>query len=108
VSVLRVGCGATLRVEDNGPGIPSGTVEAIRRGYETSMRHADGLGLWLVRWVVDRSVADLAFESSEGGQVVQIRFERVEEAPGVARSAADQKPSRRPERPAADGGGRDD
>jgi len=48
------------------------------------------LGLWLVRWVVDRSDADLAFESAPDGQVVRIRFERVEETvdvpPAVDRS----------------------
>ncbi|PAU85403.1 histidine kinase [Halorubrum salipaludis] len=83
VSVRRVGGGAALRVADDGPGIPDETVETIRRGYETSMRHTDGLGLWLVQWVVDRSDADLAFESTGAGQVVRLRFERVEGTEGV-------------------------
>ncbi len=90
VSIRRDDAGVTLRVVDDGPGIPEETVETIRRGYETSMRHTDGLGLWLVRWVVDRSDADLAFESAPDGQVVRIRFERVEETvdvpPAVDRS----------------------
>lgn len=83
VSVRRVGDDAALRVEDDGPGIPDETIATLRRGYETSMRHTDGLGLWLVQWVVDRSEADLAFESTAEGQVVAIRFERIEETAGV-------------------------
>lgn len=83
VSIRRVDDDVALRVADDGPGIPEETVETIRRGYETSIRHTDGLGLWLVQWVVDRSDADLAFESSEEGQVVRIRFERVEETAGI-------------------------
>ncbi|QAU13017.1 HAMP domain-containing histidine kinase [Halorubrum sp. BOL3-1] len=76
MSVRRDGDSATVRVADDGPGIPPGTVDAIRRGYETSMRHADGLGLWLVRWVVDRSAGALEFDADCDGQVVRIRFER--------------------------------
>ncbi|KDS90990.1 histidine kinase [Halorubrum saccharovorum] len=86
VSVRRDGDAAALRVDDDGPGIHGDTVETIRRGYETSMRHTDGLGLWLVQWVVDRSDADLAFESTADGQAVVIRFERVEETAGVPAS----------------------
>ncbi|WP_123619867.1 ATP-binding protein [Halorubrum sp. CSM-61] len=86
VSVRRVDGGAALRVEDDGPGIPEETVETLRRGYETSMRHTDGLGLWLAQWVADRSDADLAFESTAEGQVVAIRFERVEGTEGVPAS----------------------
>ena len=88
VSIRRLGGGVALSVADDGPGIPEETVETIRRGYETSMRHTDGLGLWLVQWVVDRSDAALAFESSDRGQVVRIRFDRVEETEGVAPRSA--------------------
>ncbi|WP_144924832.1 sensor histidine kinase [Halorubrum salsamenti] len=86
VSVRRVGDDAALRVADDGPGIPEETVETLRRGYETSMRHTDGLGLWLAQWVADRSDADLAFASTAEGQVVAVRFERVEETEGVPAS----------------------
>ncbi|ELZ51089.1 histidine kinase [Halorubrum coriense DSM 10284] len=92
-SIRRIGDGVALRVADDGPGIPAETVETIQRGYETSMRHTDGLGLWLVQWVVDRSDAHLDFESSGEGQVVQIRFERFEETAGVPTSATASGPS---------------
>ncbi|VTT87095.1 diguanylate cyclase/phosphodiesterase (GGDEF & EAL domains) with PAS/PAC sensor(s) [Halorubrum sp. DM2] len=104
VSVRRDGDGATLRVDDDGPGIPPETVEAIQRGYETSMRHADGLGLWLVRWVVDRSVADLGFDADGDGQTVTIRFERVETADGEPSPAASGDPNDLPDADATGGG----
>ncbi|MFW5917363.1 MAG: ATP-binding protein [Halorubrum sp.] len=84
-ALVRTDGDVALRIADDGPGIPDETVETIRRGYETSMRHADGLGLWLVRWVVDRSDAHLSFDSTESGQVVRIRFETVESVEGVPR-----------------------
>jgi len=40
-----------------------------------------------VQWVADRSDADLAFESTAEGQVVAVRFERVEETRGVPAGA---------------------
>jgi signal transduction histidine kinase len=83
VTVRRVDDDVALRVADDGPGVPEETVETLRRGYETSMLHTDGLGLWLVQWVADRSDAALAFESTAEGQRVAVRFERVEEAAGV-------------------------
>jgi sensor histidine kinase regulating citrate/malate metabolism len=89
-------------VADDGPGIPEETAETIRRGYETSMRHTDGPGLWPVQWVVDRSDAALGFESSDEGQVVRIRFDRVEETEGVAPRSAGERASRSADPPAAD------
>lgn len=82
VSVRRAGGGVALRVADDGPGIPEETVETLRRGYETSTRHTDGLGLCLAQWIADRSDADLAFESTAEGQLVTLRFERVVETEG--------------------------
>ena len=41
-----------VTVADDGPGIPENTVEVLARGEETQLTHGDGLGLWLVYWVV--------------------------------------------------------
>jgi PAS domain S-box-containing protein len=41
-----------VRIRDNGPGIPSRLVEVFREGQETPLNHGDGLGLWIVHWVV--------------------------------------------------------
>ncbi|GAA0209247.1 histidine kinase N-terminal 7TM domain-containing protein [Halobaculum roseum] len=50
-----------LRIADDGPGIPAEDREAVESGHETQLRHASGLGLWLVRWIVDGVDGELTF-----------------------------------------------
>lgn len=52
---------AELRIADDGPGIPAEDREAVESGQETQLRHASGLGLWLVRWIVDGVDGELSF-----------------------------------------------
>jgi signal transduction histidine kinase len=62
-----------IRIEDNGPGIPESERRAIRRGRETELAHASGLGLWFVRWVMELSDGELAIHDGEtGGTVVEM------------------------------------
>lgn len=44
---------AVIKVADNGPDIPKSLWEIIKLGEETSLRHAEGIGLWLVYWSID-------------------------------------------------------
>jgi signal transduction histidine kinase len=48
----------TLVVSDNGPGIPEQEIAALEGERETSLEHGSGIGLWLVKWIVDRSNAE--------------------------------------------------
>lgn len=41
-----------VTVRDNGPGIPSNERRVLREGEESPLLHGNGLGLWLVNWVV--------------------------------------------------------
>ncbi|WP_348608382.1 histidine kinase N-terminal 7TM domain-containing protein [Halobaculum rarum] len=50
-----------IRIADDGPGIPAEDREAVESGHETQLRHASGLGLWLVRWIVDGVDGELSF-----------------------------------------------
>lgn len=43
-----------IEIEDNGPGIPEREIQVLRKG-ETSLDHADRLGLWLIYWVVSKA-----------------------------------------------------
>ncbi|WP_435068103.1 histidine kinase N-terminal 7TM domain-containing protein [Haloplanus sp. C73] len=43
----------TVRVVDDGPGIPEAERAAIEAGAETDLQHGSGLGLWVVHWAVD-------------------------------------------------------
>lgn len=63
-------------VADDGPGIPEAEISVIEQGRETALDHASGLGLWLVRRVIDQSDGDLAFETGDGTRVT-ITLERV-------------------------------
>ncbi|SEW34817.1 PAS domain S-box protein [Halobacterium jilantaiense] len=42
----------TVTIRDNGPGIPEQERAVLREGEETPLLHGNGLGLWLVNWVV--------------------------------------------------------
>jgi len=69
----------TVRVFDNGPGIPDHEREAVLEGDETPLRHGTGLGLWLVRWAVIRLGGELDISDNEPrGTVVSLRLPRAE------------------------------
>ncbi|MFC5277746.1 PAS domain-containing protein [Halorubrum rubrum] len=53
-----------VEIEDDGPGIPDHETHVLRLG-ETSLKHADRLGLWLMYWVVSKAGGD--FSVSTGG-----------------------------------------
>ncbi|AQL43373.1 hypothetical protein BV210_12030 [Halorientalis sp. IM1011] len=66
---------ATLRVADNGPGIPYKELEVLERREETQLEHGSSIGLWLVDWIVDLSGGDIAFENTDRGCTVTIELD---------------------------------
>ncbi|QZX98647.1 histidine kinase N-terminal 7TM domain-containing protein [Halobaculum rubrum] len=87
-----------LRIADDGPGIPAEDREAVESGHETQLRHASGLGLWLVRWIVDGVDGELSFVDGEEataepiddvGTVVVLRL-RAADAESVPTGSIDQ------------------
>lgn len=67
--------GTVFRLEDNGPGIPDDEVRIRDLDTESQLEHSLGFGLWLVRWVVTASNAELSFETDGGrGTTVRIHF----------------------------------
>ncbi len=42
-----------IRVADNGSGIPPHERDVFEQREETKLRHSNGLGLWLVHWIVE-------------------------------------------------------
>lgn len=65
-----------LTVADNGPGIPKTEQEIITGEAElTPLKHGSGLGLWLVRWLLDRYGGTLSIETPpDGGTIVSVMF----------------------------------
>lgn len=77
-----------LSVADDGPGIPERVRKVVLSGEETPLEHLDGLGLWLVRWVVRNSAGNLDIrEHDSAGTVVSIRLST--ELPAIADGGED-------------------
>jgi len=63
----------TIRVADNGPGIPDIEQSVIAAGRETQLEHGSGVGLWLVHWITTASGGDVAFDTNDPrGSVVTL------------------------------------
>lgn len=56
---------ARIRVADNGPGIDRYELDVLNSGTETPLRHASGLGLWLVKWGTEVIDGSVSFEPNE-------------------------------------------
>ncbi len=64
----------TVRVTDDGPGIPEGELEAISRGRESPLEHGSGIGLWLVTWLTRLYDGRVEFEATGDGTVATVYF----------------------------------
>ncbi|RQG86106.1 PAS domain S-box protein [Natrarchaeobius halalkaliphilus] len=65
-----------LSIADNGPGLPDDERALLEEDREiTQLRHASGLGLWLINWVTVRSGGQLSFRTNEPrGTVVDLEI----------------------------------
>ena len=64
-----------LVVTDNGPGIPEAERRVITAGIETPLEHISGLGLWLVKWIVEGMDGELEIEDNDPrGSIVTLSF----------------------------------
>jgi signal transduction histidine kinase len=67
LSVEELPSGCRLTVSDNGPGLPDVERELLtRERKETSIQHGNGLGLWVVRWLVAQVDGRITASSSAG------------------------------------------
>ena len=73
--------GVEVTVADNGPGIPRAEQRLLTGDKEvTQLTHSSGLGLWLVKWVVDAYGGDIDIETpTGGGSIVRLRLNRCED-----------------------------
>lgn len=89
IEVAESGPGAvTVRVLDEGPGIPREVREALFRYDNGPSKERPGLGLWLVKWVVDGYDGQLTIRDRDPrGTVVEI------ELPAATRPVANSAPA---------------
>ncbi|MFB6102182.1 MAG: sensor histidine kinase [Haloplanus sp.] len=65
---------AELRVRDDGPGFSDTELAVHTDATETALQHSDGVGLWLVRWIVDAYDGELVVENDATGAAVTVRL----------------------------------
>jgi PAS domain S-box-containing protein len=65
-----------VAIEDNGPGLPETEQEVLQSNTETQLVHGDGLGLWLVYWIVTSLNGDVAASVSPDGTTITVRLPR--------------------------------
>ena len=88
VAVAERADGVSIRIRDDGPGIPDRERAVLTDGEETPLRHGSGLGLWLVSWGVSRLGGTLEFaENDPRGSVVSLRIPDLHST-GATRSTA--------------------
>ncbi|WP_135667767.1 sensor histidine kinase [Halorhabdus rudnickae] len=65
-----------VRIVDVNGHLPAAEVEPLNSGTETPLQHSEGLGLWLVNWIVEGFGGTLELEQSEDTCVVTLRLRR--------------------------------
>ena len=69
VTADRAGDRIDVEISDAGPGLSEREQEVIESGRETPLEHGQGLGLWLVNWIVTGAGGDLAVDVDDGTTV---------------------------------------
>ena len=70
VSIEPTDSGCALEISDDGPGIPASELEPLATEQENPLQHSRGLGLWELKWGVDKLDGDLSFMIDNGTTVV--------------------------------------
>jgi PAS domain S-box-containing protein len=74
IDVTEAETGVTIAVRDNGPGIPEIEQEVLESSVETPLVHGEGLGLWLIHWIVTSLDGELETTVGDEGTTVTIRL----------------------------------
>lgn len=69
VSLTTNSEGVKLTVLDNGPGIPESEPLLSAEDTESQLRHSQGVGLWLVTWIVDEAAGEVEIETPPADDV---------------------------------------
>ncbi|SFS98229.1 MEDS domain-containing protein [Halostagnicola kamekurae] len=70
----------SLELKAGGNQFPQAEFSAIVEGEETPLNHGDGVGLWIVHWIVDQSGGNLSIQSSQDETLFTISLPTVFDA----------------------------
>jgi signal transduction histidine kinase len=85
--------GYHLEVSDNGPGLPAYERRLLEGGEETKLEHSDGIGLWLVNWIVEESNGRVSVEEADdSGTTIAVWLPRPTGKPAEAGGATGSDP----------------
>ena len=65
-----------IRIQDDGPGLPSQEATVLREGVETSLAHGSGLGLWSAYWIIDSHDGTIDAEVTAEGTRIKVTIPR--------------------------------
>ncbi len=88
----------TLFIEDESGGLADHELRVLKTGTESDLEHSSGVGLWLVRWLVEYSDSELIVHRTDEGTVMGIRFgdherDEMQRAPDVTASTVVSAPA---------------
>ncbi len=63
-----------LCIQDTGTGFPTQELEVINQENETSLSHSTGVGLWLIKWAVEKSGGSLTLRNTETGSCTKMHL----------------------------------
>jgi len=70
----------TIRISDDGPGLPEQERAILVSGEESPLVHGSGLGLWLVHWIVESIGGDIRATGATEGTCIEISLPKAGES----------------------------
>ena len=75
-STRGAGQNVRITVEDDGPGIPEEEQAVIFDDANiTQLKHGSGLGLWVVRWIVESADGSVSYSRADGWTTITLRLD---------------------------------
>ena len=75
VTTRSFGQEAVITIEDNGPGIPENERAVVFDEEDMSqLKHGSGLGLWVVRWIVESANGSVDYDRGDGWTTIELRL----------------------------------
>lgn len=75
VTTRAFGEEAIIEIEDNGPGIPEHERAVVFDEEDMSqLQHGSGLGLWVIRWIVESADGSVSYDRTDGWTTIELRL----------------------------------